>query len=166
MSDTSTPEPVVPAAQKPAEPVEVAQPVSAPVVEPEREPVLFDPPVEVERKKRGVGAWSFVLGLITALGDLAFLIFVVVVLVGAITALTSGDLSGVTTALGAAGLAVTALFVFFGGFVTGGLAALLGLIALISGRGRVLGFFGLLFGASAIALRLLLLSSGFSPDLG
>lgn len=155
MSDTSTPEPAVPASQTPAEPVEV-----------EREPVLYAPPVEVEKKKRGVGAWSFVLGLLTALGDLAFLIFVVVVLVGAISALTSGDLSGVTTALGAAGLAVTALFVFFGGFFTGGLAALLGLIALISGRGRLLGFFGLLFGAAAVAVRLLLLSSGFSPELG
>jgi hypothetical protein len=166
MSDTSDREPAVPASQTPAEPVEVMQPVATPMSDPEREPVLFDPPVEVEKKKRGVGAWSFVLGLITALGDLAFLIFVVVVLVGAISALTSGDLSGVTTALGAAGLAVTALFVFFGGFITGGLAALLGLVALVSGRGRVLGFFGLLFGAAAIALRLVLLSAGFSPELG
>lgn len=166
MSDTSAREPAVPASQTPAEPVEVAQPVSAPVVEPERNPALFDPPVEVEKKKRGVGAWSFVLGLLTGLADIAFLVFVVVVLVGAISSLTSGDISGVTTALGAAGLAIAALFVFFGGFFTGGLAALLGLIALVSGRGRVLGFFGLLFGAAAIGVRLLLLSSGFSPELG
>ena len=91
----------------------------------------------------------------------------IVVLVGAISAFTSGDISGVTTALGAAGLTIAAFFIFFGGFFTGGLAALLGLIALVTGRGRVLGVFGLLFGAAAIAVRLLLLSSGqFVPEFG
>ncbi len=162
MSDMSTPESAVPATKTPAEPVVVADSTAEPAVE----PAVALEPAPVEKKKRGVGAWSFVLGLLTALGDLAFLIFIVVVLVGAISDLTSGDFSGVATALGAAGLAVLALGVFFGGFFTGGLAALLGLIALVSGRGRVLGFFGLLFGAAAIALRLLLLSAGFSPDLG
>lgn len=158
MSDTSTPEPAVPATTTPAEPV---------VTEPAAEAAYAAPPAPVEKKKRGVGAWSFVLGLLTALGDLAFLIFVVVVLVGAISSFTSGDFSGVATALGAAGLTIAAFFIFFGGFFTGGLAALLGLIALITGRGRVLGVFGLLFGAAAIAVRLLLLSSGqFVPELG
>lgn len=158
MSDMSTPEPAVPATKTPAEPVAVTESAE--------ETAVVTPPAPVEKKKRGVGAWSFVLGLLTALGDLAFIIFVVVVLVGAISDLTSGDFSGVATALGAAGLAVVALGVFFGGFFSGGLAALLGLIALVSGRGRVLGLFGLLFGAAAIGLRLLLLSAGFSPDLG
>jgi hypothetical protein len=158
MSDMSTPEPVVPAPMTPAEPVAVAEPAVEPA------PAVMAEPVE--KKKRGVGAWSFVLGLLTGLGDLAFVIFGIVVVVGAIADLTSGDFSGVATALGAAGLAIVALFVFFGGFFAGGLAALLGLIALISGRGRVLGLFGLLFGAGAIALRLALLSAGFSPDLG
>jgi len=158
MSDMSTPEPAVPATTTPAEPVAVTDTPA--------EPAAVVAPEPVEKKKRGVGAWSFVLGLLTALGDLAFLVFVVVVLVGAISDLTSGDLSGVATALGAAGLAIVALGVFFGGFFTGGLAAILGLVALVSGRGRVLGFFGLLFGAAAIAARLLLLSAGFSPDLG
>ena len=163
MSDTSTPEPAVPATTTsagttPVEPVAVTEPAA-------QSAVVAPPPVE--KKKRGVGAWSFVLGLLTALGDLAFLIFVIVVLVGAISAFTSGDFSGVATALGAAGLTIAAFFIFFGGFFTGGLAALLGLIALITGRGRVLGFFGLLFGVAAIAVRLLLLSSGqFVPELG
>jgi hypothetical protein len=163
MSDTSTPEPAVPATTTPAEPVAVTEP--APDTAPEM--TYAEPPAPVEKKKRGVGAWSFVLGLLTALGDLAFLIFVIVALVGAISAISSGDFSGVTTALAAGGLTIAAFFVFFGGFFTGGLAALLGLIALISGRGRVLGFFGLLFGAAAIAVRLLLLSSGqFVPEFG
>lgn len=159
MSDTSTPEPAVPATTTPAEPVAVTEPAA--------ETAYVEPAAPVERKKRGVGAWSFVLGLITALGDLAFLIFVIVVLVGAFASLSSGDFSGVTTALGAAGLALAAFFIFFGGFFTGGLAALLGVIALLTGRGRVLGVFGLLFGAAAIAVRLLLLSSGqFVPEFG
>lgn len=168
MSDTSTPEPVVPTTT-PAEPVAVHDPAAEPVAAYDRaaEPAVVEPTVVVEKKKRGIGAWSFVLGLLTALADIAFLVVVIVVFVGAIASLTSGDISGVTTALGAAGLAIAALFVFFGGFFTGGLAALLGLVALISGRGRVLGFFGLLFGAAAIAVRLLLLSSGqFVPELG
>jgi hypothetical protein len=159
MSDTSTPEPAVPATTTPAEPVAVAEPAG--------EAAYVEPAAPVEKKKRGVGAWSFVLGLITALGDLAFLIFVIVILVGAFASLSSGDFSGVTTALGAAGLALAAFFIFFGGFFTGGLAALLGLIALLTGRGRVLGVFGLLFGAASIAVRLLLLSSGqFVPEFG
>jgi hypothetical protein len=191
MSDSSTSEPVVPAtttpsdsvvpelvAPAPAAPGRTADEPAAPEPAADEpvapEPVRYEPvaepatvaPVAVERKKRGVGAWSFVLGLLTALGDIGFLIFTIVVLAGAASAVVSGDFSGAGTALGAAGLALLALFIFFGGFFTGGLAALLGLIALISGRGRVLGFLGLLFGIAAIALRVLLLSAGFSPDLG
>jgi hypothetical protein len=163
MSDTTSSEPAVPASTTPAEPVTVTEPATDTAAE----ATYVAPSAPVEKKKRGVGAWSFVLGLLTALGDLAFLIFVIVVLVGAISAFTSGDISGVTTALGAAGLTIAAFFIFFGGFFTGGLAALLGLIALVTGRGRVLGVFGLLFGAAAIAVRLLLLSSGqFVPEFG
>ena len=153
-------------------PATAAEP--APVV---AEPAAADPvvaapaaaapaPVVVERKKRGVGAWSFVLGLLTSLGDIAFLVFGIIAVVGTIASLTSGDFSGVGTALGAAGLAIVALFVFFGGFVTAGLAALLGLVALVTGRGRVLGLFGLIFAAAAIIVRVVILTSGFNPDLG
>ncbi len=164
-SDMSTPDRAVPATTTPAEPVAVTEPAPVEMTAP-AEPAPVEMTEPVVKKKRGIGAWSFVLGLLTALGDLAFVIFGVVVLVGAIADLTSGDFSGVATALGAAGLTILALGVFFGGLFTGGLAALLGLVALISGRGRGTGFFGLLFGAVAIGLRLLLLSAGFSPDLG
>ena len=121
----------------------------------------------VERKKRGVGAWSFVLGLLTSLGDIAFLVFGIITVVGTISAVTSGDFSAINTALGAAGLVLLAFFVYFGGFVTAGLAGILGLVALITGRGRVLGLFGLLFAIAAILVRVLLLLSGnFNPELG
>lgn len=142
---------------------------AAPVETVAAEPATVEPvaaPVEAPRKKRGVGAWSFVVGLLTGLVDLAFVVWVVVVLVGAIGDLTAGNLAAISTAIGAAGLVLVALFVFFGGFLTAGLAALLGLIALITGRGRVLGVFGLLFGLGALGVRIALLSAGFSPDLG
>jgi hypothetical protein len=113
-----------------------------------------------------VGAWSFVLGLLTVLVDIAFVIWVVVVLVGAIGDLTSGNLQAISTAISAAGLVIIALLVFFGAFVSAGLAVLLGVVGLISGRGRVLAVFGLLFGVVALLVRIGLLSAGFSPDLG
>lgn len=160
--DASAPEPAVPPRSTSALPVGVAESASEPVVE--RAP--HGEPVAAEKRKRGVGVWSFVLGLLSTFGDLGFVVVIVVVLVGAVSALTTGDLGGVATVLGAGGLALSALVVFFGGFLTGGLAALLGLIALVGGRGRVLGLFGLLFGAAAIAVRVALLSAGFSPDLG
>jgi hypothetical protein len=164
MSDPVTPEPAVPATTTPAEPVEVVEPVATEAADPVTPSAVT--PVVVEKKKRGVGAWSFVLGLLTGLIDIAFVVWVVVVIVGTLGDLTAGNLGAISTAISAAGLVIVALFVFFGGFLTAGLAALLGLVALVSGRGRVLGVFGLLFGAAALALRIGLLSAGFSPDLG
>lgn len=163
-ASTTPPEPVTPAAEPVVAPAVVAEPVTTEVAEPVAPGVVATAPVE--RKKRGMGAWSFVLGLLTGLVDIAFVVWVVVVIVGTIGDLTSGNLAAISTAIGAAGLVIVALFVFFGGFLTAGLAALLGLVALISGRGRVLGVFGLLFGAAAVGLRIALLSAGFSPDLG
>lgn len=171
MSDPVKPEPAVPATTTPAEPVAVSEPVAEPASAEVAEPVspaapAVVEPVVVEKKKRGIGAWSFVLGLLTGLIDIAFVVWVVVVIVGTIGDLTAGNLGAISTAISAAGLVIVALFVFFGGFLTAGLAAILGLVALVSGRGRVLGVFGLLFGAAALALRIALLSAGFSPDLG
>ena len=174
MSDPVKPEPIpstsadAVAPTTPAEPVaHVAEPAAPEVVEPAPAAVVAPvEPVAAPRKKRGIGAWSFVFGLLTGLIDIAFVVWVVVVIVGTVGDLTAGNLAGISTAIGAAGLVIVALFVFFGGFLTAGLAALLGLVALVSGRGRVLGVFGLLFGLGAVAVRLLLLSAGFSPDLG
>jgi hypothetical protein len=115
-------------------------------------------------KGRGVGAWSFVLGLLAVLIDIAFVVIVLVAILGVLGDVAGGDMPGVSTALAAAGFAVLAVVLFFGGFVGAGLAVLLGLIALFSGRGRVLGVFGVLFGAAALGVRLLLLGAGFSPE--
>lgn len=166
-TDAAAVEPVEPVAAEPTavEPATVEPATVEPTAPAAAAPAAVAP-AEAPRKKRGVGAWSFVVGLLTGLVDLAFVVWVVVVLVGAIGDLTAGNLAGISTAIGAAGLVLVALFVFFGGFLTAGLAALLGLIALISGRGRVLGVFGLIFGLGALAVRIALLSAGFSPDLG
>lgn len=157
MSDSTTPEPARPATF----PTEAVASTAAPVA-----PAPPAPAPVAERPKRGVGAWSFVLGLLTSLGDIAFFVFGVVALVGGFNAVMSGDVSAASGLLGAAGLAIVALFVLFGGLVTAGIAALLGVIALLTGRGRVLAFFGLVFAAAAITVRVLILTSGFSPDLG
>lgn len=172
MSDARTPESVTPATT-PVEPVVVPEPAPTVVAEPApaAEPVAVAAPVEaapvvVEKKRRGIGAWSFVLGLLTALVDVALLVLGIVALVGVASAAMSGDIQAMSTVIAGAGLVFLVLLVFFGGLLTGGVAALLGLIALISGRGRVLGLFGLIFGAAAVIVRVLILSAGFSPDLG
>lgn len=170
MSDPVKPEPSVTATTTPAEPA-VVEPAKAEVVETSDGPVVVSEPAVVAepvvvKKKRAVGGWSFFLGLLTGLVDIAFVVWVVVVLVGAVGDLQTGNLQAISAAIAAAGLVIVALFVFFGGFFTAGLAAILGLAALVTGRGRVLGVFGLLFGLAALALRIGLLSAGFSPDLG
>lgn len=193
MSDAKTPESAVPDSPLSEEPIvvasdgvidapSVADSVSEPVivdavpVEPVvAESVVAEPAVaapvmtaapELVKKKRGIGAWSFVLGLLTAIADIAFVVLLVVVVVGAGSSIVAGDFSGLTTAINALGLVLLALFLFFGGFLAAGVAAILGLIALVSGRGRILGLFGLIFAAGAIIVRVVLLSIGFSPDLG
>ncbi len=182
MSDPTKSQPVVPVTNAPAEPavtseVAAAEPAVAPrlasqsPVIPAAEPgaPVAVETVPVERRKRGIGAWSFVLGLLTALVDIAFVVILAVTVASFVGGLTEGGFGdlGISTAIGGAGLVLLALFLFFGGFLTAGLGALLGLLALLSGRGRVLGLFGLLFSTGAIVVRVLLLSSGnFVPGLG
>jgi len=169
-------EPVVerrsdPVAERRSDPVVVEPaPVATTATTPPVATTTTNPPVVVEnvvteKPKRGIGAWSFVLGLITVLVDIAFVIFVIVAVVGAIGGLSAGTLEGAPTALAGAGLALLSLFIFFAGFLSAGVAIILGIIAVIGGRGRVLGLFGLLFGVAAIVARVLLLTGGFSPDL-
>lgn len=198
MPDPSESEPSSPATTRPAErdvttpvaePVVVAEPVAttAVVAEPAQAGPVATTAVVAEpvaKKKRGLGAWSFVLGLLTALADIGFAVYFVVTaasLIGDLTAGTLGDLTegdltegdlgdlgiSISTAIGGSGLVLVALFVFFGGFLTAGIGGLLGLIALISGRGRVLGAVGLLFALGAIVVRVLLLQGGsLLPGLG
>jgi len=158
MSDPTTPEPVTPAAT----PVAATPPATpAPVSE------AAAPVVVVEKKKgRAVGVWSFILGLLVILADLALIVFVVVTLFSVITALQSGlatgDFETVTSALGIAGVGFLLFVVFIGGFVVAGLGALLGLIAIFTGRGRVIGIFGFLLSAAALGTRIAMITGGLN----
>lgn len=155
MSDPTTPESVTP--ETPATP-SVAQTLAA-------EPVA---PVVEKKKGRAVGVWSFILGLLTVLGDLAVIIFVAItvfsLLVDLQAAMASGDLTSALSLPAVAGVGILLVVVFFAGFVVAGLGALLGLIALITGRGRVIGVFGLLLSGAALATRIALLTGGL--DVG
>jgi hypothetical protein len=151
MSDPTTPEP----AAAPVVPAAATAPQT---------PVAVTPPVVAEKKKRGAGIWSFILGLVAVLADIGVVIFVLITLFGVLSAFSAGDLAGVSAALSVAGIGFLLVVVFFGGFLVAGLGALLGLIALFAGRGRVIGIFGLLLSAAALGVRISILVSGF--DVG
>jgi hypothetical protein len=125
------------------------------------EPAIVAPPTVESRKKRGAGIWSFVLGLIAVLGDIAVVIFVVVSLFAVFSAFSAGDIEALATGLQVAGLGFVLIVAFVGGFVLAVVGALLGLIAVFGGRGRIIGIFGLLLSAAAIAVRVSILLSGF-----
>lgn len=136
MSDPTTPEPVAPSAVPPAP----------------------SPAAPSEPTRRGVGIWSFVLGLLVVLGDGAFVVLAFATVIGAVSSIGSGD-GQIGGAL--AIFAVLGAVVYFGGFLVAAAGALLGLIALIAGRGRVLGVFGLIFSGVGLAWRILLLIGAF-----
>jgi len=160
MSDPTTPEPVAatpapataPATPAPATTPSVAQTLAA------ETPV----PVVEKKKSRAVGVWSFILGLLAVLGDGALIVFVLITLFSVITAFQAGNIEAVTSALGVAGVGFLLFAVFIGGFVVAGLGALLGLIALFSGRGRVIGLFGFLLSAAALGTRIALITGGLN----
>lgn len=151
MTDASTPE--TPSSVEPA----AAAAPPAPAAEP-----AAVVPAEPAKKKRGVGIWAFILGLLTVIADIVLIVVAVSTLLGLVADLSSGDFSGVPAAIAAAGLGFLFIVVLFGGLVLAGLGALLGLIALFSGRGRLIGFFGLLLAAIALTWRILLLTAGLN----
>jgi hypothetical protein len=165
MSDPTTPEPVVPAKSAAATAPATPAPVTTPSV---AETLAADTPVVVveQKKSRAVGVWSFILGLIAVLADLALIIFVVVTLFSVLAdlqaAMQTGEFNSVLSIPGVAGIGVLLFVAFIGGFVVAGLGALLGLIALFTGRGRVIGIFGFLLSAAALGTRIAIITSGLN----
>jgi hypothetical protein len=121
------------------------QPVPVPsAVEPVA-PAAPAAPVAV-KPRRGLGAASFILGLLAILGDLIAMVLAVVAFAGAITNI-GGVLNDPTRSLGSAiGVVIVAAIAVFGGLLFALLAVILGLVAAIRNRGRVLGVFGIIFG--------------------
>jgi hypothetical protein len=164
MSDPTTPEPVAStpvAATAPATPAAATTPSVAETLAAET------PAVVVEKKKsRAVGVWSFILGLIAVLGDLALIIFLAVTVFSVIAelqvAMQTGEYNSILSIPGIAGVGVLLFVVFIAGFAIAGLGALLGLIALFTGRGRVIGVFGFLLSAAALGTRIALITSGLN----
>lgn len=165
MSDASKSEPpaspeAVAPVTTPAEPAVVVEPAATEVAAPV-------PPVVEKKRSRAIGGWAFALGLLTVIGDVVFVVVAVTTSAGLLSqlsaALQGGELSAILG--GVFGVVIYALIVFGGGFLVAGVAALLGLIALISGRGRVLGLFGLLFAAAAILVRVLLIAAVSAGNL-
>lgn len=99
-----------------------------------------------EPRRRGLGVASFVLGLLAVLGDVLFL-FVFFAAIGSIV--NAADDPGAVLA-GIAGAVVLGGVVYIGGFVLGGISVVLGVIALILGRGRGFGIAGAILSLAVI----------------
>jgi hypothetical protein len=97
-------------------------------------------------RRRGIGVAAFVLGLLALLGDVIGIIIAVVTFASAITDIGT-ELSNVDDSLGSLlGVIVVEFIFFFGGIIFGLLALILGIVAAVRNRGRVLGVFGVIFG--------------------
>lgn len=106
------------------------------------------------RRRRGVGTAAFVLGLLAVLGDVIGITVVFVTLVGAVTNLGE-TLTNVDNSLGAfLGVIVFEAIVFFGGILFAVLAVILGIVAAVRNRGRVLGVLGVIFGLAVLAVHI------------
>ena len=101
-------------------------------------------------RRRGMGAAAFVLGLLAILGDLIGLAVAFFTLLGSVTHLGE-TLTNVDNSLGAfLGVIILEFIVFFGGILFAVLALILGLVAAVRNRGRVLGIFGVIFGIGVL----------------
>ena len=137
------PVPVQPTPVEPAAPPAATPPAATPLAA--TAPAAVVAPVEV-KPRRGVGAAAFILGLLAILGDFVALIVGLIAFAGAITNL-GGVLNDPTGSLGSAiGVVVIAAIAVLGGLLFALLAVILGLVAAIRNRGRVLGVFGIIFG--------------------
>ena len=123
----------------------------------------------VAPRRRGVGAAAFVLGLLAILGDLIGIVVGLFTVLGAVTNI--GDtIANVDNSLGAfLGVIILEFIVFFGGILFAALAVILGIVATVRNRGRVLGIFGVIFGLVVlighIALWISIAMSGNVPGL-
>ncbi len=120
-------------------------------------------------RRRGVGATAFVLGLLAILGDLIVIVVALFTLLGAIGNIGQ-TLTNVDNSLGAfLGVIVLEFIVFFGGILFAALAVILGIVAAVRNRGRVLGVFGVIFGlvvlVSHVALWIYATTSGTVPGV-
>lgn len=126
-------------------------PPSTPATSPSAAPPAAPP------RRRGIGTAAFVLGLLAVFGDLIGVIVAFFTLLGAVTDLR-GTFTNIDGSLGAVlGVVILEVIFFFGGILFGLLAVILGLVAAIRNRGRVLGVFGVIFGLGVLVVHVMIL---------
>lgn len=107
-------------------------------------------------RRRGIGSAAFVLGLLAILGDILGVVVALFTLLGSVTHLGE-TLSNVDNSLGAfLGVIILEFIVYFGGILFALLAVILGIVAAVRNRGRVLGVFGVIFGIAVLAVHVTL----------
>ena len=127
----------------------------APPVAPDGQALVAAQPAE-PRRRRGIGTAAFILGLLAILGDIVGIAIALFTLLGAVTNLGE-TLSNVDNSLGAfLGVIILEFLVFFGGILFAVLAVILGIVAAVRNRGRVLGVFGVIFGVLVLAAHVVL----------
>ncbi|HEY4226363.1 MAG TPA: hypothetical protein VGM70_11160 [Pseudolysinimonas sp.] len=132
-----------------------AVPPAVPVTPPAAPGAVVAPAAAVRR--RGVGVAAFVLGPLALLGDLVGIIIAFATFASAITNIGT-ELDNVDDSLGALlGVIIVEFIIFFGGIVFGLLAVILGIVAAVRNRGRVLGVFGVIFGLVVLISHVVLL---------
>lgn len=109
------------------------------------------------------------LGLLAIFGDLVGIVVALFTLLGAVTHLGQ-TLTNVDNSLGAfLGVIILEFLVFFGGILFAALAVILGIVAAVRNRGRVLGIVGVIFGlavlATHVALGISIAASGNVPGV-
>jgi hypothetical protein len=108
------------------------------------------------RRRRGLGVAAFVLGLLAVVGDLIGIAVALFTVLNAVTHL-GRTVTNIDDSLGSIlGVVVLEFLVFFGGIVFAVIAVILGIIAVVNNRGRVLGIFGLIFGIGVLVAHLML----------
>lgn len=120
------------------------------------------------KKRRALGAWSFVLALLAVIGDLIVTVMIVVAVVGGINTVSStGSFDGIgeMVALLGAGL-VFAGIVFIGGLLFALLSILLAIIGFVRRSGIVLGVFGVILSLGVLAVHLSILGALLAAGQG
>ncbi|MEP6842493.1 MAG: hypothetical protein ABJA11_03160 [Pseudolysinimonas sp.] len=127
------------------------------------------PTLAVAPRRRGLGTAAFTLGLLAILGDVVGILVAIVTLVGSVTNLGE-TVSNIDSSLGTfLGVIVLEFVLFFGGILFAAVAVILGIVAAVRKRGRVLGVFGVIFGAivliSHVGLSVVVATSGNVPGV-
>lgn len=126
-------------------PSDATPPAAVPATVPATETAVAAPAPAPARGK-GLGRFALVLGILAFVGDIVLIIIAFVGAASAFSSLTGGNIDFGSILAGLAGFAVIAFGGFWIGLDIAFLAALLGLIAAITNRGRAAGVVGLILG--------------------